>query len=198
MHTSDMHHQCVPCIRSINTRIYTHDKVYRSKTHSYMRAWLNHAPYERWGAGVETQKNVRGEIGGWGRVPFNEPLRPVVKYHLRRGVGLINFFENGTRPQPPTSPPYIHNSYVRHASSMCAMLEWPSSAESPVKVLKIYKYIDIYSWKRIPFASCPTSKDLKILKIYKYTDIYLWKRIPYASCLRRVWRVPKNVYVYLK
>ena len=28
---------------------------------------------ERWGAGVETQKNVREEIGGWGRVPFNEP-----------------------------------------------------------------------------------------------------------------------------
>ena len=58
--------------------------------------------HERWGAGVETQKNLRGEIGGWGRVPFNE-LRPVVKYHLRRGVGLIKFFENGTRPQPPTS-----------------------------------------------------------------------------------------------
>ena len=31
---------------------------------------------ERWGAGVETQKNVRGEIGGWGRVPFNEPMSP--------------------------------------------------------------------------------------------------------------------------
>jgi len=28
---------------------------------------------------------------------------PVVKYHLRRGVGLIKFLENGTRPQPPTS-----------------------------------------------------------------------------------------------
>jgi len=28
---------------------------------------------ERWGAGVETQKIVRGEVGGWGRVPFNEP-----------------------------------------------------------------------------------------------------------------------------
>jgi len=26
---------------------------------------------ERWGAGVQNQKNVRGEIGGWGRVPFN-------------------------------------------------------------------------------------------------------------------------------
>ena len=32
--------------------------------------------FERWGAGVETQKNVRGEIGGWGRVPFNEPYAP--------------------------------------------------------------------------------------------------------------------------
>jgi len=31
---------------------------------------------ERWGAGVETQKNVRGEIGGWGRLPFNEPYAP--------------------------------------------------------------------------------------------------------------------------
>ena len=32
--------------------------------------------WERWGAGVETQKNVRGEIEGWGRVPFNEPYAP--------------------------------------------------------------------------------------------------------------------------
>jgi len=31
---------------------------------------------ERWGTGVETQKNVRGEIGGWGRVPFNETYAP--------------------------------------------------------------------------------------------------------------------------
>ena len=31
---------------------------------------------ERWGAGVATQKNVRGEIGGLGRVPFNEPYAP--------------------------------------------------------------------------------------------------------------------------
>jgi len=31
---------------------------------------------ERWGAGVETQKNVRGEVGGWGRVPYNEPYAP--------------------------------------------------------------------------------------------------------------------------
>ena len=31
---------------------------------------------ERWGAVVETQKNVRGEIGEWGRVPFNGPYAP--------------------------------------------------------------------------------------------------------------------------
>jgi len=31
---------------------------------------------ERWGAGIETQKYVRGEIGGWGRVPFNETYAP--------------------------------------------------------------------------------------------------------------------------
>ena len=61
---------------------------------------------ERWGAGVETQKNVRGEIGGWGRVPFNETyaLSLSTIYDLRRGVGIIKFLENGTRPQPPTSP----------------------------------------------------------------------------------------------
>jgi len=34
--------------------------------------------FERWGAGVETQKNVRGEIGGWGRVPFHEPYAPLL------------------------------------------------------------------------------------------------------------------------
>jgi len=33
-------------------------------------------PDERLGAGVETQKNVRGEVGGWSRVPFNEPYAP--------------------------------------------------------------------------------------------------------------------------
>jgi len=37
---------------------------------------LSKQPKERWGAGVETQKNVRREIGGWGRVPFNEPYVP--------------------------------------------------------------------------------------------------------------------------
>ena len=37
---------------------------------------LSLAHAERWGAGVETQKNVRGEIGGWGRVPFYATYTP--------------------------------------------------------------------------------------------------------------------------
>jgi len=48
-------------------------------THSYAaksHAVYTRGVYERWGAGVETQKSVRGEIGGWGRVPFNEPYTP--------------------------------------------------------------------------------------------------------------------------
>ena len=45
----------------------------------YLRLKSQHYSHrERWGAGVETQKNVRGEIGGWGRVPFNEPYAPLL------------------------------------------------------------------------------------------------------------------------
>ena len=47
--------------------MHRHDTFIRDEPSS--SEWL----IERWGAGVETQKNVRGEIGGWGRVPFNEP-----------------------------------------------------------------------------------------------------------------------------
>jgi len=39
---------------------------------------LARAHIERWGAGVETQKKVREEIGGWGRVQFNEPYAPLL------------------------------------------------------------------------------------------------------------------------
>ena len=42
----------------------------------YVYIYIYICEIERWGAGVETQKNVRGEIGGWGRVPFNETYAP--------------------------------------------------------------------------------------------------------------------------
>ena len=45
-------------------------------THTHTFDPYSHTYNERWGAGVETQKNVREEIGGWGRVPFNEPYAP--------------------------------------------------------------------------------------------------------------------------
>jgi len=45
------------------------------KVQSEMDCWQTKV---RWGAGVETQKNVREEIGGWGRVPFIEPYAPLL------------------------------------------------------------------------------------------------------------------------
>jgi len=41
-----------------------------------MSVFTHNVNDERWGAGVETQKNVRGEIGEWGRVPFTETYAP--------------------------------------------------------------------------------------------------------------------------
>jgi len=47
-------------------------------SHTYIQGARKPCQAERWGAGVETQKNVRGEVGGWGRVPFNEPYAPLL------------------------------------------------------------------------------------------------------------------------
>ena len=52
---------------------FRHENMFRVPCKS---SWESMCMLERWGAGVETQKNVRGEIGGWGRVPFNEPYAP--------------------------------------------------------------------------------------------------------------------------
>ena len=53
-------------------------RIHHSESGVLYEVRLTHDPpdLERWGAGVETQKNVREEIGGWGRVPFNEPYAP--------------------------------------------------------------------------------------------------------------------------
>ena len=43
---------------------------------NFLRSTISVGSVERWGAGVGTQKNVRGEIGGWGREPFHENYAP--------------------------------------------------------------------------------------------------------------------------
>ena len=58
--------------------IYIHDCSLDSIKMTMYADWHDHSLKERWGAGVETQKNVRQEIGGWGRVPFNEPYAPLL------------------------------------------------------------------------------------------------------------------------
>ena len=69
-----------------NVYVYIYIYIYMSVYITYtfelrcillmMSAWEQRSEAERWGDGVETQKNVRGEIGGWGRVPFNETYAP--------------------------------------------------------------------------------------------------------------------------
>ena len=72
---------------TLYTYTYTYMCMYRR--HIHMCIYIMHqkptckfnsrsrnSAVERWGAGVETQKNIRGEVGGWGRVPFNEPYAP--------------------------------------------------------------------------------------------------------------------------
>jgi len=57
----------------VETDIPTETFMYPKRSVSVERDL--HVTWEVW-AGVETQKNVRREIGGWGRVPFNEPYAP--------------------------------------------------------------------------------------------------------------------------
>jgi len=56
---------------------------------------------ERWEAGVETQKNVRGEIGGWGRVPFNETYAPSLSTIYNGACKSLNFLKMVLDPSPP-------------------------------------------------------------------------------------------------
>ena len=63
------------CKRALYKRQYSAKETCNCKEPTNRRHLIV-AQNERWGAGVETQKNVRGEIGGWGRVPFNEPYAP--------------------------------------------------------------------------------------------------------------------------
>jgi len=118
--------------------------------------WLSHACDERWGAGVETQKYVRGDIGGWGRVPFNETYAPSLStIFLRRGVGFIKFLENGTRPQPPTSPcDMTHSSHLCSAMMhvclcvcVCVCVNETSAWCTRVLYINTNAYVYKYIWK---------------------------------------------------
>ena len=69
------------CVVSVGLRMCVCVRMH-VHIHGYMNiyTYINTLKYIRlWGevgAGVETQKNVWGEIGRWGRVPFNEPYAP--------------------------------------------------------------------------------------------------------------------------
>jgi len=65
------------CYFLVHIRLYTYKHTHtRTDIDTNLYEYMHDGYEERWGAGVETQKNVRGEIGGWGRVPLNEPYAP--------------------------------------------------------------------------------------------------------------------------
>ena len=81
VYTCILDHVCV--VRLVYIYVLSVCFVFRSICVIYSYVYVYHGLFmcsttctERWGAGVETQKNVRGEIGGWGRVPFNETYAP--------------------------------------------------------------------------------------------------------------------------
>ena len=67
--------QCVAVCCSVLQCVAVYMLVHHLKCQSAAKSAI-HTHHERWGAGVETQKNVRGVFGGWGRVPFNETYAP--------------------------------------------------------------------------------------------------------------------------
>ena len=77
---------------------------------------MRHALFERWGAGVETQKNVRREIGGWGRVPFNENYAPSLSTIYDGAQVSLNFLKMVLDP----SPPPLLNSLETNTQIACA------------------------------------------------------------------------------
>ena len=75
-HCNTLHHTATPATHC-TTLQHTIGKMYICKSICVCGPVMHVTKsIERWGAGVETQKNVRREIGGWGRVPFNEPYAP--------------------------------------------------------------------------------------------------------------------------
>ena len=68
--------------KALLTRLSTHKTIHnereRERDFTHNALLTMYTSSERWRAGVETQKNVRGKIGGWGRVPFNEPYVPLL------------------------------------------------------------------------------------------------------------------------
>ena len=73
IHDTLQHIESVPVESVPVARVHVHAWIL---TFSLLVQGETHPLHERWGAGVETQKYVRGEIGGWGRVPFNETYAP--------------------------------------------------------------------------------------------------------------------------
>jgi len=107
-------------------------------------------------------------------------LRPVVKYHLRRGVGFMKFLENGSRPQPPTSPLESNIHWYALYAYVAATLYWiPRS------------YIEILSWNLVFTYICVEILSLHISWLHMCTMyiLYLLKSCLYICISYICWNL---------
>ena len=87
------------------------------------------------GGGGRDPKKCTGRDWGMGSSTIEWALRPIVKYHLRRGVGLIKFLENESRPQPP---PSLCNLLIIYPSIHFIGITSPRFARSSIVFSKVY------------------------------------------------------------
>ena len=137
------------------------------------------------------------EVGGWGRDPkkcagrdwgmgsstIQWNLRPVVKYHLRRGVGFMKFLENGSRPQPPTSP---LNPFPSHtcSRSLVVVLAWS-------RVSRVYQFVRSRTNWNLP---CRTALKNGLRGLHQVGTIHVAMKTRRYSRWMCTWR---DVYVTL-
>ena len=88
------------------------------------------------GLGSRPTKNVLGEIGGWGRVPFNEPYAPSLSTIYDGAQGSLNFLRMVLDPSPPPLP--VHFLWV----------------STPAPHLSHKSFVSVWLVSRVPQLLC--------------------------------------------
>ena len=94
-------------------------------TATHCNALLVDTPYREVGGWGRDPKKCTGRGWGMGSSTIEWALRPVVKYHLRRGVGLIDFLKMVLDPRPP--PLAISLMWTSHVLDMNESCDWAMS-----------------------------------------------------------------------
>jgi len=118
---------------------------------------------ERWGAGVETQQNVRGEVRGWGRVPFNEPYTPSLSTIYDGAQGSLNFLKMVLDPSPP--PLGVSQGVLLCAAVCCSVLQRVGVCCSVCRVCRAYTQYAALEYTQ--YAALEMRRMLQLLRAHR-------------------------------